>query len=156
VHQLAFLAATLVALAGCSGVTALTGASGAPPRDVCVLSTAEVTQITGWKDLHTRTETTEHGGSFCAYVTEVNSNFAANISLTALTSIACEEARHFEGSRELTGIGEWAYYAPDRGSQIFAKVGSDCLQVGSSVGTRNGEGLVDALSAIARLAAGRL
>jgi hypothetical protein len=28
--------------------------------------------------------------------------------------------------------------------------------VGSSVGTRNGEDLVDALSAIARLAAGRL
>jgi hypothetical protein len=155
-YRLAVVAALLAGLAGCSGLSALTGPTGAPPQDVCVLTTAEVTNITGWKDLHTRQETTENGGSLCAYVTSVNNNFAANISVTPLTAIACEEARHFEGSIELTGIGEWAYYARDRGNRIFVKLGTNCLEVGSSVGTRNGTDYVEAFSQIARLAASRL
>jgi len=155
-YRLVALVVALIALTGCSGVSALTGPTGAPARDVCVLTTTEVTDITGWKDLHTRTEATEHGGSLCAYVTSVNNNFAANISVTPLTAIACEEARHFEGSIELTGIGEWAYYARDRGNRIFVKLGTNCLEVGSSVGTRNGTDYVEAFSQIARLAASRL
>ena len=77
------------------------------------------------------------------------------LTLGPLGPMRCDEARNFENSQEIAGIGDWAYYSGDR-YKLYVKKGNDCLEVVPNTPGAVGIDFMTGLTELTRLAVSRL
>lgn len=156
--RLLVLVPLLLSVLGCSlgGLGGLVGEGSAPDRDICdLLTTGEVESYWGWR---TKAEPAQgERGPTCGWrdIESSAQETAVRLNLSPVSAIPCDQLKDSLNSTAVDGVGEWAYWSEDR-QKMYVKKGGDCLEVIGNVPGNPDIDYMANLTALARLAAGRL